>query len=162
RDRDFARRSATCGRNAAPTETRMGEMLRLTAADGHALDAYRAEPHGPSTGSIVVVQEIFGLTPHIRRVVDRFAAEGFTAVARARFERARGGVVPDSADIERGRDYMRRLEWPPPLADADAALAPLPSPKAAVGYCWGGTVAHAAAAALELDAAVSYYGGGVA
>lgn len=140
----------------------MGETLTLKAADGHTLDAYRAEPSGPSAGGIVVVQEIFGVTPHIRRVADRFAAEGFTAIAPAMFDRVERGVVLDYSDIERGRAYMRRLEWPQTLTDVQAALDSLAGAKAVVGYCWGGTVAHVVAAALPLDAAVSYYGGGVA
>ena len=47
-------------------------MIRLTAADGHELDAYEVHPDG-ATASIVIVQEIFGVNAHIRSVVDRYA-----------------------------------------------------------------------------------------
>jgi carboxymethylenebutenolidase len=59
---------------------------------------------------------------------------------------------------------MQRLEWPNTLADVQAAVNEVRSAGsvAVVGYCWGGTVAHVAASELEIDAAVSYYGGGVA
>jgi carboxymethylenebutenolidase len=54
--------------------------------------------------------------------------------------------------------------WPNTLADVEAAVSEARSAGsvAVVGYCWGGTVAHVAASELDIDAAVSYYGGGVA
>src|SRR5690606_16626295 len=100
----------------------MGEDIRLTALDGHALDAYRAAPTGSAVGGVVIVQEIFGLTPHIRDVVDRYAAEGFAAVAPAMFDRVERGLVLDYSEIERGRAAMRKLEWPNVLADVQATL----------------------------------------
>lgn len=140
----------------------MGEDIRLTALDGHALDAYRAAPTGSAVGGVVIVQEIFGLTPHIRDVVDRYAAEGFAAVAPAMFDRVERGLVLDYSEIERGRAAMRKLEWPNVLADVQAALETFENlPVAVVGFCWGGTVAHVAAAEMPLSAAVSYYGSAI-
>jgi carboxymethylenebutenolidase len=142
----------------------MGKNMRLTAADGHELDAYVAEPTGKATGGLVVVQEIFGVNRHIRRVADQYAAHGFKVVAPAMFDRVQRGVELDYTQIEQGRALMQRLEWPSTLADIDAALATVRDAGAVgvVGYCWGGTVAHVAASELDIDAAVSYYGGGVA
>ncbi|HEX7237577.1 MAG TPA: dienelactone hydrolase family protein [Gammaproteobacteria bacterium] len=142
----------------------MGKMIRLKAKDGHELDAYVAEPRGRAKGGVVVVQEIFGVTDHVKRVADRFAAEGYKVVAPAMFDRVERGVTLDYSEIEKGREYMRRLVWPNTLADTRAAVneARGAGSVAVVGYCWGGTVAHVAASELELDAAVSYYGGGVA
>ena len=65
----------------------MGTMIRLTAKDGHELDAYVAEPKGEARGGIVVVQEIFGVTNHIKRIADQYAIEhrgrdGFVALRR--------------------------------------------------------------------------------
>ena len=142
----------------------MGTMIRLKATDGHELDAYLAEPKGKAKGGIVVVQEIFGVTNHIKRVADQFAAQGYRVVAPAMFDRVERNVTLDYSEIEKGRGYMQRLQWPNTLADVDAALNEARSAGnvALVGYCWGGTVAHVAASALDLDAAVSYYGGGVA
>ncbi|MBT7363579.1 MAG: dienelactone hydrolase family protein, partial [Rhodospirillaceae bacterium] len=48
----------------------MGTDLKLKAADGHELDAYRAEPDGPARGGIVIIQEIFGVNDDIRETVD--------------------------------------------------------------------------------------------
>ncbi len=82
----------------------MGRMIELTAADGFALSAYRADPAGPPRGGLVVAQEIFGVNSHIRSVCDRFAADGYVAIAPALFDRYERGVdigyTPD--DIAQG------------------------------------------------------------
>ena len=53
----------------------MGEIVKLTAADGHHLNAYKAGPANAAHG-LVVIQEIFGCNIHIRNMVDRFAKRG--------------------------------------------------------------------------------------
>jgi len=142
----------------------MGTMIKLQAKDGHELDAYLAEPKGTAKGGIVVVQEIFGVTNHIKRVADQFAAKGYKVIAPAMFDRVERNVTLAYSEIDRGREYMRQLKWPQTLADVEAAVneARLAGDVAVVGYCWGGTVAHVAASELDIDAAISYYGGGVA
>jgi carboxymethylenebutenolidase len=139
-------------------------MIRLKAKDGHELDAYLAAPKGKPKGGLVVVQEIFGVTNHIKRVADQFAARGYKVVAPAMFDRVERKVTLDYSEIEKGREHMRKLAWPDTLADVEAAAneARATGSVSVVGYCWGGTVAHVAASELELDAAVSYYGSGVA
>ena len=141
----------------------MGEQVRLTARDGHRFDAYRAFPSGEPAGGVVVIQEIFGLTAHMRSVVDQYAAEGFAAIAPALFDRVEPGLVLDYSEIERGRATMQKLEWQDTLADVQAAADSLGGlGVGVVGFCWGGTVAHVAASELSIGAAVSYYGTGVA
>ena len=142
----------------------MGKTIRLKARDGHELDAYVAEPEGKARGGVVVVQEIFGVTDHIKRVADQYAAAGYRAIAPAMFDRIKRGITLPYADIEQGRAYMQQLKWPSTLADIEAAADAVrdTGSVSVVGYCWGGTVAHVAASELDLDAAVSYYGGGVA
>ena len=65
----------------------MGQQLTLQAGDGHSLSAYLAEPTGTPRGGVVVIQEIFGVNSHIRSVADRWAAEGYLALAPALFDR---------------------------------------------------------------------------
>lgn len=140
----------------------MGENVRLTARDGHVLDGYRAIPTGKVGAGVVVIQEVFGLTPHVRNVVDRYAAHGFAAIAPAMFDRVEQGLVLDYSELERGLGIMRRLEWPNTITDVAAAVEALGDvPVGVVGFCWGGTVAHVAAAELPISAAVSYYGSGI-
>ena len=72
----------------------MGAMTNLTAADGHRLAAYVAEPKGAPKGGVVVIQEIFGVNGHIKAVTDGFAADGYYAVAPALFDRVQRDVDP--------------------------------------------------------------------
>ena len=142
----------------------MGTMIRLKAKDGHELDAYVAEPQGEAKGGVVIVQEVFGVTNHIKRVADQYAAQGYKAVAPALFDRIQRDLTHEYSQVQKGLEYMQQLQWPNTLADVDAAAneARSAGSAAVIGYCWGGTVAHVAASELDLDAAVSYYGGGVA
>jgi carboxymethylenebutenolidase len=143
----------------------MGEMVRLTAGDGHHLHAYAASAGEDAVGGLVVVQEIFGLTAHIRDVVDQYAAEGLHAIAPAMFDRVQPGLTLDYTEIQRGLATMQKLQWRDTLEDLDAAIDHVGASNgrvAVLGFCWGGTVAHVAAAELPVTAAVSYYGGGVA
>ena len=70
----------------------MGSMINLTAEDGHRLSAYRAAPSGTPKGGLVVVQEIFGVNHHIQSMCDRFAADGYVALAPAIFDRVEPGI----------------------------------------------------------------------
>ena len=144
----------------------MGKLIELTAADGHRLAAYRADPAGKPRGAIVVIQEIFGVNSHIKEVADGFAADGYVAIAPAMFDRVQKnvdlGYTPP--DIEKGRELRARITLEFAMQDAEAAVkAAAPAGKVGiVGYCWGGFVAWMASAKVPgLAAAVPYYGGGI-
>ena len=66
--------------------------LQLLTADGNHLSAYLVKPEGTPRGAVVVVQEIFGVNSHIRRVAEQYAAEGYLAIAPALFDRLQKGV----------------------------------------------------------------------
>ena len=51
-------------------------MIELTASDGHKFSAYRADPEGTPKGAVVVVQEVFGVNPHIRKLADASPRKG--------------------------------------------------------------------------------------
>ena len=143
----------------------MSETITLTAADGHSLDAYRA---GPADGpGLVVIQEIFGVNSHMRSVADRFGAQGFNALAPALFDRVGKGIELgyEAPDIAEGREIRAKIETDDALQDVAAAVAKLGAgggKVGVVGYCWGGSLAWAAATRLQgVAAAVSYYGGQV-
>ena len=143
--------------------TRSHLNTTLTAADGHSLTAHRADPPGAPRGGIVVIQEIFGVNSHIRRVTDGFAAPGYAAIAPAIFDRVERGfeVGYDPAAIARGRELVGRLDGDKLLLDVQAAIATVaPAGRVGtVGYCYGGAVVWVAAARADgLACAVSYYG----
>src|SRR5688572_21785876 len=144
----------------------MGKMIELTAADGHKLGAYRADPAGKPRGALVVIQEIFGVNSHIKSVADGFAADGYLAIAPALFDRVQRGVdigyTPE--DIAKGREIRGKVSNDMALKDTEAAIkaAAGAGKVGIVGYCWGGLVTWLAAAKLPgLSAAVPYYGGGI-
>ena len=138
----------------------MGEMIRLTASDGHQLSAYRAEPYGTPKAGIVILQEIFGVTNHIQAVADQYADHGYLSVAPAMFDRIQAGVTLDYAEIEQARDLMMQLDLDNAAVDMTAAAdaARTAGKVAVIGYCWGGAMADLAACRIGVDAAVAYYG----
>jgi carboxymethylenebutenolidase len=146
----------------------MGEKLTLNAEDGHKLAAYRATPAGTPRGGLVVVQEIFGVNVHIRRVCDGFAADGYVALAPALFDRVEPGYETGygQEDIERGRNVRQKLGWDLMVTDTRAAVEALKKTGlklGVVGYCMGGSMAWLAATRIPgVAAAVGYYGGAVA
>jgi carboxymethylenebutenolidase len=137
-----------------------------TAADGHTLAIYRAEPAGKARGAVVIVQEIFGVNSHIRSVCDDYAGQGYVAVAPALFDRTERGVELgyQEADVAAGRAIREKVSLEQALADVEAAAKEVvgAGPIGVIGYCWGGTVSWVAATrSRAFAAAVSYYGGGV-
>jgi carboxymethylenebutenolidase len=144
----------------------VSQFETFMARDGHAFQAYLARPAGTARGAVVVIQEIFGVTAYLRAMADGFAAAGYLAVAPALFDRVRRGLVlGDSAEeAERARGYRQQIDTSKSLLDISACIAVVrhSGRVAAVGYCWGGTLAWLAAAELQLSAAVCYYGSGIA
>lgn len=145
----------------------MPETIKLTASDGHTFDAYRADPDGAPLGGVIVIQEIFGVNVHIRDLVERWAAVGYTAIAPALYDRWEPGFETgyEPADIERGRAHKTTANehLDGVMEDVDAARAAIADVGriGAVGYCWGGFVTYLAACRLDIQAASGYYGGGI-
>ena len=144
----------------------MGRDIRLTASDRFELGAYRADPDGAPKGAVVVIQEIFGVNHHIRAVCDRFAAQGYVAVAPSIFDRItpnfQSGYSPD--EIAAARTFVANPDWPAMLRDTQAAIDSVRDvgPIGIIGFCLGGSIAYAAATKLTgLQAAISYYGGAI-
>jgi carboxymethylenebutenolidase len=146
----------------------MSERVRLTANDGHEFEAYVAKPEGEPIAGLVVVQEIFGINPHIRSVADGYAKDGFLAVAPALFDRYERGVELgyEGEDMQKARSFANRLDIEAALRDTDAALDYVRGQTGkkcgVIGYCFGGTVAWLAATRLKVEVAVGYYGGRIA
>jgi carboxymethylenebutenolidase len=145
----------------------MGETVKLTTKDGATIGAYKAVPAGRPKGAMVVLQEIFGVNHHIRNVTDRYATQGYLSIAPALFDR----IGPDielgysASDVPKGAEIRAKTKLDETLADVEAAVKEVASagPVGVVGYCWGGTLAFAAACRVPgIKAAVGYYGGGIA
>ncbi len=143
----------------------MGRFITLTAPDGHELSAFVAGPDG-ATRALVVVQEIFGVNAHMRRVCETFADAGYRVVAPALFDRVERGTELGytTEDVKRGLALRSQIPDAGAMSDIEAAAASLGTArKGIVGYCWGGTIAWwGATQSSTFAAAVAWYGGGVA
>lgn len=145
----------------------MGETLRLTASDGAAITAYKAGPEGTPRAAVVVVQEVFGLNRYIRATVDRFAAQGYLAIAPAMQDRFSPGYMTDEYGPEafaKAKEFFGVFRPQTALLDVAAAIEDVrPAGKVGItGYCFGGMITwRAAHAGMGLSAASGYYGGGI-
>ncbi len=143
--------------------------VTLEVADGTTMQAYTALPENvnENTPAILVFQEAFGVNGHIRRVAERFAAEGYIAIAPELFHRtAPVGFEGDYSNFAAVMPHYSALTTGGMQADITAAYNWLNTQEAdksrifSVGYCLGGKVSFLANATVPLAAAVSYYGGG--
>ncbi|MBM3465003.1 MAG: dienelactone hydrolase family protein [Armatimonadetes bacterium] len=128
-----------------------------------------APKHGGPHPGLLVFQEIFGVNVHIRDVTERFAAEGYLAVAPELFHRTAPGFECAYEDLETAWQQRSEMTEEGVAADVraawqwlqDAALCDR-ARTAALGFCMGGTVAFATACTVGVKAAVSFYGGAIA
>jgi carboxymethylenebutenolidase len=145
----------------------MGEFITVQATDGHRLRAWRAlPPAGTATrGGLIVGQELFGVNTHIRYVCERYAAQGFAAIAPCFYDRVRPGGFEagyTQDDLEAARIELLKLDIAAMMLDTAAALDAVRAhgKTGMVGYCSGGSTAWYAACTLPgLACAISYYGG---
>ena len=139
----------------------MGQTISISTRHGR-ISGWQARPHVAPRGAVIVVQEIFGLNPHIRAVADRFANYGYVTIAPALFDLVHPGTVLDydEAGVARGREVAAELGFNGALDGVRGAYDLLEAEHrvAVVGYCWGGSEAFLANTRIGLPA-VSYYGG---
>jgi len=103
----------------------MGEMVQLHAKDGHVLDAYVVQPGVPAKGGVVILQEIFGVSAHIRAVADRVADDdGFVVVAPSLFDRIERGVdlTDEGEDRQRAMALLAKFDIEKAMDDVAAAV----------------------------------------
>ncbi len=140
----------------------MGDWSTLQSpTDGFELAAWREPAREARRGGLVLIQEIFGVTAHIRDLAGQFAEVGYEVIAPSLFDRAerRFEAGYDAEGVARGRAYSEAAPWDQVAGDLQAAVDALAPPVFAVGYCWGGTAAWLAACRCRgLAAASSYYG----
>ncbi len=144
-----------------------GEMIRVKSRDGFEIDAYQVKPAGHRKGGVIVIQEIFGLSAHIQNMAERFATEGYEAIAPSMFDRAERGfvVAPALSEkfLQRGVELAIGNGPENAMNDIGGCLDELKQgggPVFVTGYCYGGAMSWLASARLDgLSAASCYYGG---
>lgn len=142
----------------------MGQMIRMTMSDGAEISVYHADPAGARRGGLVLIQEIFGVTDHIRELCDEYAADGYEVLAPSLYDREHPGFEAEytGPDFDRAVELARKLHpFELSLKDAQTCIDALKAkgPVFITGYCYGGSVAWAMAGQSDdLAAASSYYG----
>ena len=134
-----------------------GSMVKFPS-NGGTTDAYLATPASGKGPGVVVIQEWWGLVGHIKSVCDRFAAEGFTALAPDMYH-GKTADEPDGA----GKLFMALNigQAEKDLKGAAAYLAQHSSTNklGAVGFCMGGQLAlFASTLNPSIGATVDFYG----
>lgn len=145
-----------------------GSMIRVKSRDGFVFDAYHVEASGARKGGVIVVQEIFGLSDHIKDMAERLAAAGYEAIAPSMYDRAAPGFIVQPEDVAaalaRGRELAMGNGPENAMNDIGGVFDVLSkSGKVCItGYCYGGTMSWMAAAQIPGIAAAScYYGGNI-
>lgn len=138
----------------------MGEMVQFSNNGGSTSGYLSTPPSGTGPG-VVVIQEWWGLVDHIREVCDRFAEEGFVALAPDLFH-GRATKSPDEAG--KLMMSMRIDEAERDLRAAADYLSTLDSTSSekvgVVGFCMGGALAlYTATKNPKIGACVVFYGG---
>jgi len=146
------------------------QRVTLQVADGTSMNAYTARPaeEGKFPG-MLVFQEAFGVNAHIRDVTERLAREGYVAIAPELFHRTGPGFEGSYTDFASAMPHMQAMKEEGQIADIAAAYdwlksnsQTLPDRIASIGFCMGGRMSFLASSTVQLRAAISFYGGGIA
>ncbi len=133
------------------------ETLSFDTSSGPT-SAYVAMPDNPNGKAVIVIQEWWGLNDHIKDIANRYAAEGFTAIAPDLY---RGRIAADSAEASQMMHDLTNEDGLDTIKNAinAASLAYDISHFGITGYCMGGSFALLSACELDgLSAAAPFYG----
>jgi carboxymethylenebutenolidase len=141
--------------------------IRIPSPDGGEFSAYMALPKKGKGPGVVVIQEIFGVTPFIRSMCDHLASRQFTAIAPDLYWRTNPNAELSESDPETARAIRAKTDDNKASDDVAAAVDFLRKHEACtgrvgvMGFCWGGLISYLTAVRHKPDAAVGYYGVGI-
>jgi carboxymethylenebutenolidase len=112
---------------------------------------------GAEKAGVIVLQEWWGIVPHIEDVVRRFAAHGYVALAPDLYH------GKSTLDAEEASHLMNGLDWGRAAVEIQAAVRHLREKEGCtrvgiVGFCMGGALAMIGAAVADVDAYAAFYG----
>jgi len=149
----------------------MAEYVTIPTLDGPkrdaaAFNAYVARPAQAPKAAIIVIQEIFGINPGIRRKCDSWAQLGYLALAPDLFFRMKPGIELDpdiGTQFNEALGYFSQYSPDDGVKDIEATIHWIRREAGVgkvgcVGYCLGGRLAYMAATRTDIDASVGYYG----
>ncbi len=141
----------------------------VPSACGSRFGAYVSVPARPNGHAVILLQEIFGVTAHVRRVADCFAEDGYLTWVPDLFWRMQPGVELSHSkeDLEKAFGFLGRYKDEDGLSDIASTAAHIRGRAsftgrvAVAGLCLGGKLAYLAATLPSVDAAVGFYGVGI-
>ncbi len=130
------------------------------------IPVYVARPVSEAKAAIIVIPEIFGVNPGIRKKCEDWAAKGYVAAAPDIFWRFAAGeeLDPDVEEqFDKALENMGKYDADLGIKDVEALIRWLKddagvSKIGLVGFCLGGRIAYMAATRTDIDASVGYYG----
>jgi carboxymethylenebutenolidase len=142
---------------------------QISTGNQQHFSAYVSIPEVPNGHAVIVLQEIFGVTPHIREVADRYAQEGYLAIAPDLFWRAEPGLSLSHSkeDMKRAFSVLERFSEDQGMQDIGYTITHAKAQPgidggvAVVGMCLGGKLAYLSASRLSVDASLAFYGVGI-
>lgn len=146
------------------SETMQGQMEKIRMDDEADIAVYHVRPKGDRRGGLILLQEIFGVTDHIRELADEYADEGYEVLAPALFDREHPNFESDYSgpNFARAMELARTLHpFDQSVRDAQTCADILAQHGSvfAVGFCYGGSAAwRLAQISPNLSAASCYYG----
>jgi carboxymethylenebutenolidase len=146
------------------------QTVALAHDGSRTFDAYLARPERGQAPSIMIFTEMFGIGQHNRDMAEDYARRGFNALIPNLFWRSAfpGELAFEGPDRDAAWARLAALDVDAAGGDIGAAVQwlraqPFSNGKVfALGFCAGGRMAFVAAARAGVDAAVSFYGMGIA
>jgi len=156
--------SACASPVTTPSDELITEDVHFTGFNNYRMPAYVARPAARGRrGTIIVVNEIFGIHDYIKDVCRRFAREGYVAIAPDYFDRA--GDPAAMTNFDEIRPIVATANYEQVMGDTSGAIDWIRAQNftngdiGITGFCWGGTVVWMAAAHLtHIKAGVAWYG----
>jgi carboxymethylenebutenolidase len=135
----------------------MGERVTYPS-NGGSSEGYLALPESGAGPGVVVIQEWWGLVPHIESLVDRFASAGFVTLAPDLYHGAQAGEPDDAVRLLMGMAMDQAAKDIAGAAEYLAARPETTGQVGAVGFCMGGSLAlWSATLSDRIVAAVGFY-----
>lgn len=146
------------------------EWIDIASENGHTFSGYLSLPPTGTGPGLVLIQEIWGVNEHIRAVADEYAKSGFVVLAPDVFWRLEEKLSLPYNDEGNKKAFECYGKVDLDLAATDMAKAvdklksldQVDGKVGILGYCLGGLLSYRGAAASDVDAAVCFYGGGIA
>lgn len=153
------------GSDTSPMSSAAAHDLTVPTPDGP-MPAYRWNPPNGTGPGLLLLQEIFGVSPYIRSRAADLAELGYVVVAPEVYWRLDGADIDESRPdyLEQAMGVVSRLDWQRAVDDCAAALDlirgldEVEGGAGVIGFCFGGGLAFNLAAVADPDVLVCYYG----